>query len=53
MSAQALQSLVSQAQQDSEEIPPQDPAPVPSHGQAVAQASEQSDQSGTATEDDC
>ena len=52
MSAQALESLVSQAQQGSEEMPPQDPASVPSLGHVIAQEASNAI-SRAAAEDDC
>ncbi len=52
MSAQALESLVSQAQQGSEEMPPQDPASAPSLGHVIAQEASNAI-SRAAAEDDC
>jgi transcriptional regulator, TetR family len=52
MSTQALESLVSQAQQGSEEMPPQDPASVPSLGHVIAQEASNAI-SRAAAEDDC
>ena len=52
MSTQALESLVSQAQQGSEEMPPQDPASAPSLGHVIAQEASNAI-SRAAAEDDC